>query len=90
MATSKANRQFKQVECFNVVKHEGKFIITIGNQKATEKTFDTIKQAEQYIATKPYELIANMCYAILVTTMNIKQNESQQHETERNNQETNS
>lgn len=80
MATSKktaAKRQFKQVECFNVVKHEEKFIITIGNHMATDKKFDTMQQAEQYIATKPYELIANLCYTIFLTSYEIKEKEKE-------------
>lgn len=49
----------KNSEIFGIVKNDKKFIIVVGQYKAVKKEFDTIGQAEQYIGTKPYELIFN-------------------------------
>ena len=45
---------------FMLAKQDDKVIIVMGNYKASEKEFDTFEQADEYIETKPYELILNM------------------------------
>lgn len=49
----------KHSEIFGIVKNDKKFIIVVGKYKAVKREFDTAEQAEQYIGTKPYELIFN-------------------------------
>lgn len=67
------NQQFKQSkeEPFVIVKVENKYQIAVGNNIVSRKKFDTIKQAEIYIMSRPYELIINtnlcMFYEILKT-----------------------
>lgn len=52
----------KHDEIFHLVKDEqGKVNILVGNYKVCRKTFDTFKQADEYIASKPYELIFTTC-----------------------------
>lgn len=46
-------------EPFSLAKIENKIRIVVGNNVVSNKSFDTFKQAEQYIGTKPYELILN-------------------------------
>ena len=40
------------------------YIITLGNQLASKKTFKTKEEAEDYIEKKPWDLIAIMAMAI--------------------------
>ena len=39
------------------------FIITAGNMMASKKTFETQKEAEEYIKSKPYDLIFTLAVA---------------------------
>lgn len=55
---------------------ENDFIITCGNQQASVKHFKTAKAAQQYINSKPYELIATLC----VVMWNAIKMEEQNHE----------
>ena len=45
---------------FKIALHEEQFIIVMGNYMASDKRFDKIEDAEEYIESKPYELILNM------------------------------
>lgn len=38
-------------------------VVTIGSKLASEQKFKTAKEAQQYINSKPYELIMAMCFA---------------------------
>lgn len=55
---------------------ENKIVICLGGYLASKKTFDSFKQAELYIESKPYELLINICGIILY-----KQNENTKKET---------
>lgn len=72
------NTKFKQSKIdplFNLVKDEqDKVNIVVGNYRVSRKTFDTFKQADEYIGTKPYELIFNTTCVLI--EQNFKQNES--------------
>lgn len=58
---------------FHLVKDEqGKVNIIVGNYRVSQGKFDTFEQAENYIGTKPYELIFTTCN---VMTNTIIQNE---------------
>lgn len=68
-------KQSKIEPLFNLVKDEqDKVNIVVGNYRVCRKTFDTFKQAEQYIGSKPYELIFNT--TCLIIENNNKQNEN--------------
>ena len=45
---------------FKLAKLNGKFVIIMGNNRASEKEFETQEEANKYISSKPYELILNM------------------------------
>lgn len=64
--TAKENETFhlSKQEPFAIVKQENKYLIVVGNNLVTPKKFDTIKQAEEYIGRKPYDLIFNTCLVI--------------------------
>lgn len=44
------------------------YIITLGSQLASKKTFKTKEEAEEYIEEKPWELIAIIALAINMST----------------------
>lgn len=68
-------QQSKHEQIFMLVKDkEGKVNIVAGNYRVSRKTFDTYKQADEYIGTKPYELIFNTCL-VLTKENNHEQNE---------------
>lgn len=66
--TNKGNEQFrvsKNEKIFALVKDEnGKIVVCAGGYAVSEKKFDTFEQADQYIATKPYEIIINLFYVL--------------------------
>ena len=79
--TTKIN--VEQHECFTIVLHEGKYIITIGNNVVSREKFNTITKAKQYINSKPYDLLINTACLIAHQTINeqIKnENQPQQNE----------
>lgn len=49
--------QYLQV--FTIVERNGNFNIAVGNKIITKKTFISIEDAENYIDSKPWELIVN-------------------------------
>lgn len=59
-------KEMEEVEFFKVrplgVEEKG-FIITAGNMMASKKTFETQKEAEEYIESKPYDLIFTLAVA---------------------------
>lgn len=58
--TEQMFQQSKVEKVFSLVKDEnGKVRIVMGNMLASRKEFDTFKQADEFIGTKPYELIFN-------------------------------
>lgn len=58
--------EMEEVEFFKVrplgTEEEG-FIITAGNMMASKKTFETQEKAEEYIKSKPYDLIFTLAVA---------------------------
>lgn len=59
MAKQNQMQKSKHDDVFLLVKQGKKVIITVGEFKAHDREFDTIEQAEQFIASKPYKLIFN-------------------------------
>lgn len=53
-------RKSKTDSMFTLVKKDGKVRIAIGNYQVSTKVCDTFSQAEQYLATKPYEILVNV------------------------------
>lgn len=71
--------QSKACKAFAIVKNQSqKFVIVMGDNQLSKKQFDTIKQAEEFIARKPYELIINAAFAaanFIINNQNNKNNE---------------
>lgn len=42
---------------------ENDYVIVCGNVQASKEHFKTVKSAQEYINTKPWDLIFTMCYA---------------------------
>lgn len=58
--------EMEEVEFFKVRPlgaEEKGFIITTGNMMASKKKFETQEQAEEYIKSKPYDLIFTLAVA---------------------------
>ena len=55
---------FKMKEIFRTVLHNEKYHILVGNQKVSINEFDTQEEAENYIDSKPWELIGNLSMLI--------------------------
>lgn len=55
-------------ELFNLVKTEKGIIICCGKFRVSTKTFKTYKQADEYLAQKPYEILINV--AVLMVKLN--------------------
>lgn len=53
------------------------YIITLGNQLASKKTFKTKEEAEEYIEKKPWDLIAIMAMAICASMDSIDEKTAQ-------------
>lgn len=67
----------KVEKIFGLVKDEkGKIHIVLGGYAVSQKTFDTFKQADQYISSKPYEILINICAIILTKNHNETNNET--------------
>lgn len=75
--------QSKACKAFAIVLNtEGKYVIVMGDNQLSKKTFDKIKQAEEFISKKPYELIINAAFAaanFIINQQNNKQNEKTNH-----------
>lgn len=65
----------KNEEMFNLVKTNEGIIITCGKYKVSRKTFKTWKEADEYIASKPYEIIINV--SVLMLKLNEDENKKQ-------------
>jgi len=52
------------MEPFKIILHDDKYRITIGNQIVSNLGFNGITDAEEYIESKPWELIFNACAVI--------------------------
>ena len=46
-------------EVFTIINHNGEFMIAIGNQVVCRKKFQSLEEAQQYIASKPWDIILN-------------------------------
>lgn len=64
--------EMEEVEFFKVrplgTEEEG-YIITAGNMMASSKIFKTQKEAEEYIESKPYDLIFTLAVAAAKATL---------------------
>ena len=59
-------QQSKHAQHLYIVQDEDKkFVITMGKYIVSNKKFDNIKEAENYIATKPYEILVNQTQIIM-------------------------
>lgn len=56
---TESNFQVSENGLFAFIKKDKKINICLGGYKVCRKTFDTYKQAEEYLATKPWEIIIN-------------------------------
>ena len=75
-----ATMQSKVDPMFYLVKDENcKIVICVGGYAVCDKRFDTFKQAEEFIATKPWQIIVNLCYIILNKHNNENKNENPQN-----------
>lgn len=59
-------------------------VIKLGGQLASKRTFDNIEEAEQYIESKPWDLLAILCIAMSESTFRsicegIKNAEEEKH-----------
>lgn len=72
------NAQQSNVEnIFYLVKDkDGKIVITCAGQAVSSRKFDTFKQADFYISTKPYELLINTAVIAVKLSKNIEENEN--------------
>ena len=73
----------KTDELFNLVKTEKGIVICCGKFKVSSRYFKTYKQADDYLATKPYEILINV--AVLMCKLN--ENEKENQTTEQKNSE---
>lgn len=65
-------KEMNEVEFFKVRPlgtEEKGFIITTGNMMASRKKFETQKEAEEYIKSKPYDLIFTLAVAAVKATL---------------------
>lgn len=49
--------EVSECEIFTIVKAIGRYHICLGNEVCAKKAFGSIKEAEEYIYSKPWELI---------------------------------
>ena len=54
----------KHCKVFKIVKRKEKYIITLNMFNVSEKEFESVEDAENYIAEKPWELIFNALLAV--------------------------
>lgn len=64
----------KNEQLFTLVKQGEKVQIALGNFLISKKTFETFKDADAYIARKPYEILINV--ASFIAEQIIKENEN--------------
>ena len=65
-------KEMNEVEFFKVRPlgtEEKGFIITTGNMMASRKKFETQKEAEEYIKSKPYDLMFTLAVAAVKATL---------------------
>ena len=62
---------------FNLVKTDKGIIITCGKFKVSNKAFKTWKEAETYIASKPYEILINV--SVLMCKLNEDEKKQKQN-----------
>lgn len=55
---------------FNLIKTKEGIVITAGKFKVSNKNFKTYKDAEEYLQSKPYEILINV--AVLFTKLNLE------------------
>lgn len=73
---SKEGQQYKQSESdelFAFAKTEKGIIILIGKFKVSSKTFKNFEDAEEYLKSKPYEILINVTMLMLKLQENEKE-----------------
>ena len=48
---------------FAVLQVNDEYFLILGNQRMSEKTFNSVEQAEIYLTSRPYEILFNMICA---------------------------
>lgn len=61
-------------ELFNLVKTQDGIVICCGKFKVSTRKFKTYKQADEYIAQKPYEILINV--SVLMVKLNQDEKET--------------
>lgn len=56
---------YKEVEPFNIIEKDGEIFIVFGNSIVSKKRFKNFEEAEEYINSKPYEIIFATTCAIV-------------------------
>ncbi len=77
---SKGGQMYKQSESdelFAFAKTEEGVIILIGKYKVSSKTFNNFKDAEEYLKSKPYEILINV--TMLMTKLQENEKESERN-----------
>lgn len=63
--TSNEWKKSEKCKYFAIVKNKnGKYVIVMGDAQVSPKEFDTIEEAEDYIAVGPTELICEICITL--------------------------
>lgn len=61
----KQQLNYKEVEPFNIIEKDGEIFIVFGNSIVSNKRFKNFEEAENYINSKPYEIIFATTCAII-------------------------
>lgn len=70
----KQNQMYKQCECdelFAFAKTKDGIVVLCGKFKVSSKTFKTYEEAEEYVKSKPYEILINV--AVLMVKLQLEQ-----------------
>lgn len=59
-----SNRTYQHEDLFVIVEQNGQFRIAVTNKIISNKVFGSLKEATNYIDSKPWELIVNVSCAI--------------------------
>lgn len=58
---------------FYIIGEEEEFVICSGNMRMSRKTFETEKEAREYVEEKPWELIGNLAFLNYLKANEIKE-----------------
>lgn len=54
------SQKVHQYGLFNIVDHDGEFLVAVGNQIVSRVKCNSLMQAQSYIDSKPWEVIFNI------------------------------